>query len=74
MNRKWERRATIRNGMKNMGSRFKFKAKEKKRKKYLNYWTIILLASMFKIQLIVKFNPYGYYAPVYPGFPVQIYL
>jgi hypothetical protein len=47
----------------------------KEKKLYLNYWTIyIFFASMIKIQLSVKFCSSGSFDPVYPGFPVQMYL
>jgi hypothetical protein len=47
----------------------------KEKKLYLNYWTMyIFFASMIKIQLSVKLCSSGSFDPVYPGFPVQMYL
>ena len=60
--------ASFRNGTKSMeGQNFKSKAKLKRKKKYF-------FASMIKIQLSVNFFPSGSFDPVYPGFPVQMYL
>jgi hypothetical protein len=76
LNGKWGRGKVL--GMKRKVWRDKIsnlKQNLKEKKLYLNYWTMyICFASMIKIQLSVKLCSSGSFDPVYPGFPVQMYL